>query len=169
MGCAAFVIAVGLLGTTSTALAQAQRLTGITQLAPADEFVLLVVFADPAPTEVTDLSGNVIGEAEHLGVVRCNGSHCNQKTQLQLLSPAPPTLVEYRFKDRVALDPVAERAVVAGTGVIASDSGKEKFAFTATFQNNGDGTVSVTYEASRPDASFILSNAPGTFTLFTRP
>ena len=38
---------------------------------------------------------------------------------------------------------------------------KSGFLFTATFQDNQDGTVSVRYEASRPDASFIIPQAPG--------
>jgi len=175
-GFAALFISVGLL-RMSPALAHQGELTGpVRQTAPEqpppdDDFVFLgVVFTDPAEIEITDLSGNVIGEGTHEGSVRCNRDNCSQKTLLQFTDPTiRESEYEYKFTARQAIDPVAESVVVAGKGTISSRSQKkEKFSFTATFQNNGDGTVSVTYVASRPDASFKIPRSPGTFTISSR-
>ena len=154
-----FVVAVGLviaiLATASPVMAQ-------------DLMGVIVDFSDSAIVDVLDQSGNGIGQGEHTGTVRCYDGNCGQKTELQMSSD-PDTTYTYKFKDLLALDPTAERAVVGGTGVISNASGKEKFAFSAVFENNGDGSLRVTYFASRPDASFVIPNAPGTFTLVDRP
>jgi hypothetical protein len=136
---------------------------------PADEDLLFVAFfTDTENIQVTDLSGTVIGEGTHLGGVLCPGSNCGQKTSLEFsLNFAIPTQIDYKFKELLALDPEAERAVVAGAGSIKSDHMNEKFSFTAVLQNNRDGTVSVTYGASRPDASVALSS-PGSFVISRR-
>jgi hypothetical protein len=179
-GLAAVLISIGLLGL-SPALAQERELSGpVRQAAPEqpppdDDFVIIVVFTDPAKIQITDLSGKVIGEGEHGGEVRCNRNKCSQKTQLSFGVPlTDPTVYEYKFTTRQAIDPEAERAVVGGTGTISNRGQKERFSFTATFQNNkddhnrNDGTVSVTYQASRPDASFMIPKSPGSFRIFRR-
>ncbi len=172
-GLAAVLISIGLLGL-SPALAHEGELSGpVRQAAPEQpppvNIVSVVVFTDPAIIDVEDLSGEVIGEGVHLGEVRCNGDKCSQKTQLQF-TPffTDPAVYEYKFTTRQALDPEAERVVVAGKGTISSNGQKERFLFTATFENNRDGTVSVTYVASRPDASFMIPKSPGTFAIFSR-
>jgi hypothetical protein len=131
---------------------------------PPPDFTLAAYFTDDLPIQVADLSGNVIGEGTHGGRIRCNGNTCSQKTELDIPISVISTLslqVEYQYTTRQALDPVAERAVVAGKGTIFSRGQKERFSFTGIIQDNRDGTVSVTYVASRPDASFIIPRAPG--------
>jgi hypothetical protein len=68
----------------------------------------------------------------------------------------------------LALDPEEESVVVKGRGEISGRGQKERFSFTATFRNNGDGTVFVAYVASAPDASFTISSAPGSFDISSR-
>jgi hypothetical protein len=174
-GLTAVLISIGLLGL-SPALANEGELSGPVRQAapeqpppPEDDFTWGVVFTDPAIIDVEDLSGEVIGEGVHLGEVRCNGDKCSQKTQLQF-TPffADPAEYEYKFSTRQALDPKKEKVVVAGTGTISSNGQKERFLFTATFRHNRDGTVWVKYEASRPDASFIIEKSPGTFSFSSR-
>jgi hypothetical protein len=63
---------------------------------------------------------------------------------------------QYKFKTWQAHDLDARRLVVAGSGTILNGDQKERFLFTATIQDNRDGTLAVTYVASRPDASFII-------------
>ena len=170
----AMLILTGLLGM-SPALAKGVEVTEPVILAPPaqrppdDDWVIIVVFTDPVTSQVTDLSGNVIGEGTHEGAARCNRNHCNQKTSLLYRIPlTEPYSIEYKFTTQQALDPEAERAVVKGTGTLSRRGQKERFSFTATFQNNMDGTVWVRYEASKPDASFIIPKSPGTFTIFKR-
>ena len=175
IGLAAVFIWLGFSGMTSSVLAQGSEPEGAVpeSRAPSDD-VIIVVFTDPFPAnvEIMDLSGNVIGEGRHSGEVRCNGNSCNHKSLLQftvpLTDPLSLTEYEYKFTTRQAFDPVEERAVVAGVGTISSRGQKERFSFIATFQHNGDGTVSVTYVASRPDASFIIPRSPGMFTILSR-
>jgi hypothetical protein len=154
-----FVLALGLvIAILATALpAIGQDLTGV-----------VVDFTDSGVGDVQDLAGNLIGQGEHTGTARCYDGNCGQRTELQL-SSAPATTYTYKFKDLQALDATAERAVVTGTGVISSENGKDKFVFSAIFENNEDGSLTVTYIASRPDASFMIPGAPGTFTLVERP
>ena len=174
IGLGAVFVSIGVLGM-SPALAQDLQATGSVSLAPPqqaepdDGIVIIVVFTDPFNVQITDLSGNVVGEGEHGGQVRCNGNNCSQKTQLDFtIYLTEPWSLEYKFTTRQTLDPVEERVVVGGMGTISSRGQKERFLFTATFQNNRDGTVTVRYEASRPDASFIIPAAPGTFRISSR-
>ena len=173
-GLAAVFILLGLLRMTSSVLAQGSEPEGTVPVSQApDDDIIIIVFTDPLNIQITDLSGNVIGEGVHSGEVRCISNKCNQKTELiftiPLTDPWPFAEYEYKFKTRMAVDPEAARAVVAGIGTISSPGQKERFSFTATFQDNRDGTVSVTYVASRPDASFIIPRSPGTFTIVSRP
>jgi hypothetical protein len=142
----------------------------LAQSPPPDHLQFVAVFTDDLAVEITDLGGVVVGEGVHGGRVKCNSTSCSQHTYLRFDAASPePSVYEYRFATRMAIDPVAEAVVVGGTGTISSNGQKERFSFTATFQNNGDGTVSVTYIASRPDASYIIPEAPGTFDIFSRP
>ncbi len=178
IGLAAALISLGLLGTTSPALAQEAEMTGPINLAPgmqapAPEYDYSIYYTFSLNLEITDLSGNVVGEGMHGGKLRCIGDNCNQRTEVSFTSVFAPlyrTDVEYdyRFTSRQAHDLEAESVVVAGTGTLSSNGQKERFTFTATFQNNRDGTVSATYVASRPDASFRIPSAPGTFTIGSR-
>lgn len=129
------------------------------------EIIAVVVFTDPASiVPISDLMGNEIGEGTHEGELRCNPSNCSQKTQLSITIPVASDLVyEYKFTTRLALDPEERRAVVGGKGTISNGDHKERFLFTATFQDNRDGTVYARYEASRSDASFIVQESPGLF------
>lgn len=146
-------LAVAMLVSASPAFAQG-ALTGV-----------IIDFPDSGLVDVKDSEENPVpGQAEHTGTVRCYDGNCGQKTELQFTS----TTIEYKFKDLLALDLIAERSVVTGTGVISGEDGKAKFLFTATFQNVEGGSVMISYMASRPDASFTLT-APGTFTLVERP
>jgi hypothetical protein len=173
------VVAVALLiglADTSPALALAGEATEPMSLdplaqpaAPGDDLLFGVLFTDDSTVQITDLSGNVVGEGVHGGEVKCKRKSCSHKTYLSFgIPPAEPTVYGYKFATKQALDPEEERAVVAGTGTISSQGQKERFTFTATFQNNRDGTVWVRYEASRPDASFIVPKAPGTFYILGR-
>jgi hypothetical protein len=168
MGLAMVLISTSLL-ETSPALARERagtepvRLDPPAQAPPPEDFLFIVVFTDDLSI-ITYLSGNVIGEGEHGGEVKCNGDNCSKKTQLTV----PYGSVEYKFTTRQALDPEEDRVVVAGSGKISSLGQKERFLFTATFEDNRDGTVRVTYVASRSDASFIIPRAPGTFSISSR-
>ena len=171
IGLAAVFLSLVLLGTAAPAMAQVRAQPAAASLAPhlqppPAELNFTVVFTDPAALEITDLSGNVVGRATHEGAVRCRGTNCNQKTEVQFAVPLTGPYresAEYRFSTRQALDPGSETAVVAGSGVLNSRFLRERFLFTATFANNGDGTINVIYAASRPDASFRIPAAPGTF------
>jgi len=176
VGFGVLVVSLGLL-EISPALAleragtDSVRLDAPAQAPPNDEdLIFIAYFTDDLSIDITDLSGNIIGEGEHGGAVRCNRNNCSQETQLQFTVPLtdPDLVYEYKFTTRQALDPVEERAVVSGRGTISSLGQKERFLFTATFQNNRDGTLSVRYEASRPDASFIIPEQPGTFRISSR-
>ena len=125
---------------------------------------VIIDFPNPGVVDVQDLSGNGVGQGKHTGTVRCYDGNCGQKAELRLTSAT----IKYKFKDLLVLDQISERAVVTGTGVISDENGKAKFAFTATFQKVGGDAVTVSYVASRPDASFTLT-APGTFTPVARP
>ena len=126
---------------------------------PSPEFTVGVVFTDPSAVSIEDLSGNHIGEGDHMGRVRCHRAVCSQKTRLLLNG----TEYTYQYATRVAIDPGTHRVIVSGKGTIATGSGKERFSFVATFQDNRDGTVATTYVASRPDASFSVPRTAGKF------
>jgi hypothetical protein len=140
---------------------------GMTAIVQAAPNTILVTFTDTSPIQYEDLEGNVIGEGVHVGELRCVGDICNQKIEFKPVWPQPTTdtvVFTYKFKSRGAFDPLDERVVVSGTGTISSGSPKIRFSFTGFFQNNGDGTVQVTYVASTSDASFFIPAAPGILT-----
>jgi hypothetical protein len=175
VGLAAVLVALGLM-EMSRVLVQARTGTKVVRWDPLaqppppddDDLTFIAFFTDELSI-VMDLSGNMIGEGTHGGEIRCNSSHCSQKTQLDFSSgPYVTRTYEYKFTTRQALDREAERAVVGGKGTISGGRQKERFSFTATFQNNQDGTVSIRYEASRPDASFVIPRAPGRLLFLVR-
>lgn len=131
--------------------------------------MILVTFTDTSPIQYADLSGNVLGEGVHLGELRCVGENCNQKIEFEPVSPQSTTgtVVEYKFKARQAFDPVAERVVVSGTGTLFNGGLKMRFSFTGVFENNGDGTIKVTYIASTPEASLYIPAAPGAWSILS--
>jgi hypothetical protein len=139
-GFALLLIMFGLLRMPESAQAQARPMpiSLVPPMQAKPDYTFTVVLTDPVPIQITDLSGNVVGEGVSEGELR------------------------------QAFDLEAERVVVAGTGTKSSDRSKERFSFTATFRNNRDGTLSVTYAASRPDASFVVPEVPGTFEVRTR-
>jgi hypothetical protein len=128
-----------------------------------------VVLTDPALHVVQDLGGIAIGEGQHTGEVWCRENNCNKKTRLDLLVGPDRVGYEYQFKSLQALDPEARRSVVAGTGTAYMGRERVSFLFTATFEDNRDGTIKVTYVASRPEASFIIPRSPGIFGIASRP
>lgn len=130
---------------------------------PEPSLIVIVVFTDPAfDIPILDLMGNVIGEGRHAGKLQCILNNCSQKAKLSFASPLISTAeYEYKFKTLQAHDLDARRLVVAGSGTISNGDQKERFLFTATIQDNGDGTLAVRYESSRPDASFIIPESPG--------
>lgn len=131
----------------------------------ADTFTSTIVFQDPpAMVQITDLNGNSLGEGEHGGQVRCYKDTCNKVTELQLNDIA----YRYKAKTILALDLIAARVIVEGTGTIDSNGQKEGFTYTAIFQGNLDNTISVSYQASNPNASFIILNTPGTLTISSK-
>ena len=143
---------------------------GMTSTVQAAPEIVLVTFNDTSPIQYMDPSGNVIGEGTHVGELRCVGDSCNQKIEFEPISPQGTTetvVYVYKFKSREAFDPAAERVVVSGTGTVFSGGPKIRFSFTGVLQNNGDGTVKVTYVASTPDASFLFPAAPGTFSIMS--
>lgn len=132
--------------------------------------IILFTFTDTSPIQYAELSGIVLGEGVHVGELRCVGDICNQKIVFEPVSQqstTDPAVYEYKFKSIQAFDPVAERVVVSGTGTIIRSGLKTRFSFTGILQNNGDGTVRVTYAASTPDASFMFPAAPGTFSVLS--
>lgn len=173
---AAVSLSLDLLGTSSAVLAQElreQEPGGPVNLEPRmqqqpPQLVTVLVFTDPAAHVVEDLAGNAIGQGVHIGESRCRGDNCNKKTKLDLLIGSDRVEFQYQFKTLQAIDPEARRLVVSGRGTISSDPRKETFLFTATIQDNMDGTMKVTYVSSRPDASFLIPKSPGTFDIFIR-
>ena len=169
IGLAVVFILFGPVGITAAAQAREKAvperrdLTLPMQASPND--IILIAFTDTSPIPYTDLSGNLMGEGVLVGELVCVGDVCNQKIEF---APAPePVVYEYKFKNRQAFDPQAELVVAAGSGTISSSGPKMKFSFSAVFQKNPDGTVQVTFTASRPDASFAFPAAPGTFTILS--
>ena len=145
---------------------------GMTAAAQAAPDTLVVTFTGASPIQYQDLggSGNPIGEGLLVGELLCVGENCNQKIEFEPVASqatADTVVYEYKFKSRLAFDPVAGTVVVAGTGTIASGGPKMRFSFTGIFQDNGDGTVLVNYNALRPDASFLFPAVPGTFSVFS--
>jgi len=135
---------------------------GLTGTAHAASDFILVTFTNTSPTNYTDLSGNSLGDVVHVGELLCVGNVCSQKIEVETTET-----VVYKFKTLQAFDASANRVVVGGTGTTSSDGQKTKFAFTATFEDNGDGTVWVRYETSAPGTSFIFPRVPGTFSVFS--
>ena len=169
---AVFIISIGLLGLTP-ARAQEQGVTdSARQTTPAQQaqtiYRVTVDFTPSTSVSIMDRMGNVISEVgTHGGQLRCNDNNCNQKTQV-IVDPSAtdPVVYEYRFMTRQVFDPVQQTVIVAGTGTVSSGGAKERFSFTATFADNRDNeTISVIYDASRPDASFIILKSPGTFSI----
>jgi hypothetical protein len=159
LGLAAVFILIGLF---AAAPAQAQ--------APAKEPSYEVVFTHAVPSLVRDLGGVVVGEGTQLGKLMCNTSNCSQKVEVEIYYGTYLTnllSIEYKFATRLADNPEERTVVVDGSGSITLDRMKERFRFTATFHDNRDGTVKATYEASRPDASFIITS-PGSFIIESR-
>lgn len=132
---------------------------------PEPSLIVGVFFTDPAfDIPIMDLMGNEIGEGRHSGKLRCILNYCSQQTQLSFTSTSPlisTAEYEYKFKTWQARDLDERRLVVAGSGTILNGDQKERYLFTATIQDNRDGTLSVRYEASRADASFEIREAPG--------
>lgn len=165
VGIATVLVLVG-LADVSSALAQTRTGNFSAQrkhLSPPAPFDITIYFTDPNDIYIADLTGNILGVGIHRGEVRCNRiSSCNQKTQLYFTIPATiNTTFEYKFTTLEGDDPDERRVVVSGWGTLSKDGRKERFLFTATFQDNRDGTIMAIYDASRPDASFIIPNSPG--------
>jgi hypothetical protein len=165
----AVVVLIGLLAA-SPVLALERAGTGVAYLdslaeqrAP-DDLDAAIYFTHPLAVPVMDLSGNVVGEGVHVGAVKCAGDRCRHQTYLGFdIDSEEPRVYEYKFGRRLAINAGEQVVVVEGKGTIFGGGQRERFSFTATFRNNGDGTVFVTYAASRPDASFIIASAPGSF------
>lgn len=170
------LVLIGMLGTSHALAHGVKSAESVNPLPlpqpPSDNWVVTVVFTDPTPIDIMDLSGEIVGKGVHEGSVQCKGNSCSKEIQLTytipLTEPWPMFSIEYKFTTRQAIDPTAERVVVAGVGTISGHGQKERFSFTATMQNNRDGTIWVRYDASRPDASFVVPSSPGTFAISPR-
>lgn len=149
---AVFILS-GLLGTAAPVLAREQ-----TQELPT-ELDLAAVIND-SDAEVLKLDGSAAGTGSVAGKVNCIKDHCSNKMILDLAG----FRYVYRFSSKVSLDPVNRRAVVGGTGTLinVADHQKERFSFTATVEDNGDGTLFTKFETSIPEISFIIPTAEGT-------
>jgi hypothetical protein len=131
---------------------------------PLPSLSIVIMGPGGSGVAIKDLAGEDLGEGLHSGKVKCNTMHCSQKVTVILnAGQVNETEIVYRFSTRQAFDPAVELAVIAGTGTINSATPREHFAFTATFQDNDDGTIAATYVASRPDASFYIPRTPGIF------
>jgi len=143
-----FAFAILLNGLTDVHSASAQALARFSLTLPG------------ATVNITDLSGAEIGEGIHEGEINCNPSeNCNKKTHLSFLINTAE--YEYRFSEIQAIDIEARRAIVAGVGTVIINGQRNRFLFTATFEDIGFGNISTTYVASRPDASFLIPSTPG--------
>jgi hypothetical protein len=144
------------LGMMSPALAQPPEMISFTSTIELQD--------PPATVQINDLNGNLVGQGEHSGQVRCFNNKCNRGTQLQLNG------VEYRYKAKTAsdIDPTSGIVLVAGTGTVTGNGQKEAFKFNAIFQDNKDGSIFVRYDASNPNASFIIPNTTGTLTFSSK-
>lgn len=176
IGLAALCLALELLWGNSVVLAhesqeqeRAEYFNLVPEIQAPPQVVHTIYYTDPGFHVVLNLAGNPVGEGVHVGEVSCRDENCNKKTQLELLVGSERISFEYQFKTLQALDPEARRSVVAGRGTLHNGVRRERFLFTATFEDNRDGTVSVTYVASRPDASFIIPGLPGRFEITSRP
>jgi len=150
------------LGRLDVSPAIAAGRTGIWSLQqqPPEAAIGISIFFTESQQTISDLSGNVIGEGEHGGDLKCVLDNCSQRTNLFITGVSINAEIEYKFTTLEAIDLLARRVVVAGDGKIIDQGKKERFQFTFTIQDNQDGTLSVRYEASRPDASIIL-RTPG--------
>lgn len=163
----ALFILIDLLGTAAPVMAQQQEVVSAKAVEPQQakpsqvEIDYTIYTTDPRRSlvQIQDLSGNMKGEGLHFGRVKCKGDNCSQSTTLVLDGAE----YDYKFSYRQAHDPEARRLVVQGTGYVTNDRQKERFLFTAVFEDNRNGTFRTTYEASRPDASFIVPSTPGNF------
>jgi hypothetical protein len=163
IGVTACSVLVGLLGMSpvEAKVPEEKPAAAISHLAmqPPDEpIVVIVVFTDPQPIPIYGLSNSTpLGEGIHVGEVRCNQRNCTKSTQLELEA----TTLSYKYSTRLAVDQSDRRAVVAGTGTIDGQGKKKRFSFTATFQDNEDGSIRATYVASDPNASVLIPSVPG--------
>lgn len=158
---AAGLLVFGLLDISSAA-AQAQARSFSLQPGQSPQAIQVMVdFPDSAIVEIRDLSGNLIGAGEHGGMFMCVFENCSQKTRLAVSGlQSGEADLEYKFTTLQVSDPLAGIVVVAGRGKISSQGRTEHFQFTAAIQDNFDGTLSASYVASRPEASFLI-RAPG--------
>lgn len=165
---------VALLLTVVVGTATALVLVGFAGMSPAlakppppppasDPWVVVVVYTDPVGVSITDLVGNVLGEGVHEGGIRCyQNSNCNGQTELYFTNPSTNNSYEYKAATLLTIDPEEQRAIVTGTGILYKDGRKEgRFSYSATIEDNRDGTIKVTYISSNPGASFIIPNSPG--------
>lgn len=160
MNSAVILFLMGMLDV-SPAFAKEQMENVYVQQQPLpDDGLSFIVYFTEELTTISNLSGIVIGDGVHEGVFACINDRCLQKTYLSFTNPMIAAAeFEYRFTNRLVFDPTTGLAIVGGTGTIRVDGKKEKFEFTATIQDNADGTLSVRYLSSRPDASFSLQAA----------
>ena len=119
--------------------------------------------------QITDLSGAILGEGLHIGRVKCTGDNCSQRMTIELIELIEPGYegksYEYKFSSRLAISEEDRRVVVGGVGTLTSGQQKERFTFTATFEDNRDGSFASTYVGSRPDVSFIIPRTRGSFVI----
>jgi hypothetical protein len=165
---AGVLLLLGLITASSAFAHEQEGATFSVQLAP--EPVTQVSFTltptkNTVSVTMTSLTGEPIGTGTQEGKVRCHGDNCNQKINISyipLSSYVTGTLyIEYKFTSSQFSDPVAKRLVVDCTGSISEGGPKQRFSCTASFSDNGDGTITAIYAASREDASLIVPNYPG--------
>lgn len=158
----AFAALILMLSLLSVSSASAQARTEIEEKPYSiEEPVIYYTVPLTDPDLVFDPFGNLIGEGIHTGKMVCSSNNCRGKTELYFPPQIDSANYEYKFSSLLTRDPVERRAVVGGTGKITEAGKKVRFSFTATFTDNRDGTVSVEYHASLPEASFIIPQSAG--------
>lgn len=118
---------------------------------------LTIFLDDTSPVQVLDPGGTLIGEGVHGGGVTCR-NNCQDSTLLQL----DGMQYTYKVKRSQDVDAIEKRAIIEGTGTIDGNGRTQRFSFTASFEDNGDGTISAAYDASISGASFIIPSTVGT-------
>ena len=166
-----FILLAGFFGFVAVYMVLGVLGTSPVMAEQGGELNVTLLLEEPREVQIWDLDGREIGAGEHLGTLGCNGNTCGLETELTFMYPitcytSNCSEYEFNFVTRNEADPVNSSVVVVGTGTMVRSGQREAFTFIATFQDNRDGTVSAKYEASRPEASFMIPSTPGTLEMY---
>lgn len=134
----------------------------VDQMQPEPSVGYHIWLTDELSVEITDLDGTTVGTGMQMGEVLCRNK-CSKSILVDVYyaEMGSQRSIRYQFTTRQAADPNARRVVVGGKGAIQNAGKNDKFTFTATFEDKGGGAIMARYEASMPEASFIVPESAG--------